>query len=57
MTDITDADRLHAILADIEAPRAGRPERPVLTIAGTARAPKPAPRLAPVIPLRPVQHR
>ena len=59
MTDITDAhaDWLHAIPAGIEAPLAGRPDRPVLTIARRAAGPKPAARLAPVIPLRPAQHR
>ena len=59
MTDTTDADadRLYAIPAGIEAPPAGRPDRPVPTIAGTPPAPRPAPHLAPVIPLRPAQHR
>jgi hypothetical protein len=39
------------------APAEPKPARPVITIAGTAPAPKTAPRLAPGIPLRPVQHR
>ena len=43
MTDTTDADadRLYAIPAGIEAPPAGRPDRPVPTIAGTPPAPGP----------------
>ena len=43
MTDITDADAdwLHAIPAGIEAPLAGRPDRPVLTIARRAAGPQP----------------
>jgi hypothetical protein len=59
MTDTTDAgaDRLHAIPVGIEDPLAGRPDQPVPTIAGTPPAPRPAPRLAAVIPLRPAQHR
>jgi hypothetical protein len=57
MTDTTDADRLYALPAGIEAPPAGCPDRPVPTIAGTPPAPRPAPRLAAVIPLRPAQHR
>jgi hypothetical protein len=62
MTDVTRDERVefYAALGRIEAlliEIAGRPPAPRLTIAELAPAPKPAPRLAPVIPLRPVQHR